>query len=118
MKPYKNLKKIVYYSKRYKKTLTVPCGFWSDGATGAKDIKGPHPVRVGPDVFYKSRAWLVHDKLCNLGKWNDGSLCTNWQASMVLHDILAKEGRWFRARSWFVGTWLFGGGKARDNSMW
>jgi len=93
-----------YHSKRYDKDVTVPRGYKSDGATGAKDIK--------------SLSWWVHDKLCDSGVFDDGSDCNNLQASMILSDILKSEGRWIRARTWFVATWLFGGGKARDNGMY
>lgn len=93
-----------YTSQRYGKLVVIHPGFRSDGATGAKDIS--------------SLGWWVHDYLCEFGQFSDGSLCTNWQASMILHDILVEEGRWFRARSWFAATWLFGGGKARENGMW
>ena len=99
---------IDYLSPRYGKRVFVAKGTPSDGATDAG------PVSV-PDI--NSRGWWVHDELCKNGVWYDGSKCTNWQASRVLSDILAEEGFWFRARSWFVGTWLFGGGKARDNGM-
>lgn len=95
---------IYYYSARYDKRVTVPMGYESDGATGARDID--------------SLSWWVHDKLCDFGLFDDGTPCNNLQASMILHDILISEGRWFRARSWFVMTWLFGGGLARDNGMY
>ena len=95
---------INYYSKRYDKVVIVPLGYESDGATGAIDIH--------------SEAWWIHDKLCDTGVFEDGTLCTNWQASQVLSDVLRKEGRWIRAQYWFTFTWLFGGGKARDNGMW
>ena len=75
----------------------------SDGATGALDIN--------------SFSWLVHDKICYEGKFSDGSPCNNWQASQVLSDILKDEGKWFRSKTWFVATWLFGGGNARKNGM-
>jgi hypothetical protein len=95
---------ICYFSHRYQKTVTVPVGYESDGATGAIDIY--------------THSWWVHDKLCDTGVFDDGTLCNNWQASQVLSDILQKEGRWIRAQYWFTFTWLFGGGKARDNGMW
>ena len=101
---YYNQREFTYYSKRYNKKITVPKGYKSDGATGAIDIN--------------SKAWWVHDILCEFGKFDDGTPCNNLQASSVLSDILKSEGRWFRARSWFVATWLFGGGKARDNGMY
>lgn len=97
------LENIAYHSTRYQKFITIKAGDKSDGATYAKDI----------DSF----SWLVHDDLCNFGVFEDGSICNNWQASKILSDILKEEGRWFRARSWFIATWLVGGGKARSNGM-
>ena len=92
-----------YFSKRYKKWVALEIDFFSDGATGAIDIF--------------SWAWWVHDKLCNTGKWADGSRLTNWQASWVLADILWSEGRYFRAVYWWFATFLGGGGDARKNGM-
>ena len=101
---YKLQTEILYHSVRYKKMVIVEVGYESDGATGAIDIP--------------SKGWWVHDKLCDTGIFYDGTKCTNWQASMILSDILSQEGRWFRAKTWFITTWLFGGGRARDNGMW
>lgn len=102
---YQVIKDKYYFSDRYNewvriKTTDKPY----DGATGARDIN--------------SFGWLFHDVLTRDGKFDSGALCTNWQASQVLSDILKSEGRWFRSKSWFVATWLFGGGKARKNGMW
>ncbi len=94
-------KKLVYYSKRYNKYITVHKGYQSDGATGAIDIT--------------SDGWWVHDVLCDTGEFDDGTKCTNWQASTILSDILRSEGRWLRAIYWFPATWLFGGGECRKN---
>lgn len=94
---------ICYYSPRYGKTITVPAGRRSDGATGAMDIV--------------TRAWWVHDELCLTGTWNDGTPLSNWQCSQVLQDILTAEGRRFQGSRWFWATWLFGGGQARKNGM-
>ena len=94
---------ISYYSKRYNKTITVRKGYPSDGATGAVDID--------------STAWWVHDVLCDRGTFDDGSECSNWQASMVLRDILWNEGFWVRSITWRPTTWWFGGGEARKNGM-
>lgn len=93
-----------YYSKRYGKSITVPEGFYSDGATCAPDID--------------SDGWWVHDVICRYGKWNDGTRITNWQASMVLHDIMRDEGwaGWW-SRLWRAMTFLIGGGAARKNGM-
>lgn len=94
---------LAYYSKRYDKWVTIKKGDKSDGATSAPDID--------------SWCWLIHDDLCNFGVFEDGSKCNNWQASKILSDILRAEGRWFRSVTWFIGTWLIGGGKARENGM-
>lgn len=100
---YRLLEEISYTSPRYKKTVTVPAGRISDGATGAMDIT--------------SRGWWIHDELCRNGKWDDGMPLTNWQCSQVLQDVLADEGRYWQSKRWFWATWLFGGGKARKNGM-
>jgi hypothetical protein len=107
-KIYKNLKEIKYFSERYQKTVTVPYGYWSDGATGATDLSGDHPCMRGPDKIYTSQAWWVHDILKEFGVWDDGSVCSNWQASWVLKDILKKEGRRVRDFWWFLATLVWG----------
>ena len=91
---YHNPKEIIYISPRYQKRKTVPEGYISDGATGATDIY--------------SNAWWVHDILKDEKTWDDGTACSNAQASFVIYDILVSEGRWFRARTWFVATYLWG----------
>lgn len=100
---YKLNETIAYHSRRYGKTVTVPAGMISDGATGAMDIT--------------SRGWWIHDRLCNTGIWDDGTPLTNWQCSQVLQDVLTEEGRRWQGHRWFWATWLFGGGKARQNGM-
>lgn len=101
---YKVIKAKSYFSKRYNKEIEIkPTDKPYDGATGAMDIN--------------SFGWLFHDVLCRDGKFKDGTKCTNLQASMVLSDILDEEGRWVRSKTWFIATWLFGGGKARKNGM-
>ncbi len=101
---YTTTHEIWYKSKRYGKWIVLEHYFDSDGATGAYDIN--------------SFGWLLHDKLCNEGKFNDSTKCNNWQASKVLSDVLDEENRWFRKHTWFWSTWLFGGGKARKNGMY
>lgn len=108
-------KAISYYSARYQKHVTVPAGYISDGATGAMDIA--------------SRAWWVHDMLCQFGKWDCGTLLSNWQCSQVLQDIMVEESpqkgweryrpssRYWQSKRWFWATWLLGGGEARKNGM-
>ena len=100
---YTLLEDILYHSKRYDKAVICRKGMVSDGATGAIDIA--------------SLSWVVHDQLCNTGLFADGSPCTNLQASFVLHDILEEKGHGVRKYTWFVATWLFGGGRARDNGL-
>lgn len=100
---YRNAMAFTYYSFRYHKHVTVPYLYPSDGATGAIDVC--------------PKAWLVHDVLCDSGVFDDGTQCTNWQASMILSDILKEEGYWIRQFTWLCMTWLFGGGKARENGM-
>lgn len=96
-------KEIVYYSPRYNRTITVPVGFGSDGATGAFDID--------------SESWWVHDKLCKECVWDDGTFATNWQASWVLSDILYNEGRWARAFYWGWTTFIAGCKNCQQNGM-
>lgn len=96
-------KTIVYFSPRYGKTITVEAPYDSDGATGAMDIT--------------SRGWWVHDKLCDTGRWDDGTPLSNWQCSQVLQDIMTEEGRKWQGIRWFWATWLIGGGMARKNGM-
>jgi len=94
----------IYYSKRYNRYITVKKGFYSDGATFATDVK--------------SDAWWVHDVICRYGKWDDGTLIDNWDASTVLGDILYDDGFYFRAIYWWFATYFVGGGAARQNGMW
>jgi hypothetical protein len=100
---YKVINNVAYFSGRYKKWIGAEAGDRSDGATYAKDI----------NTF----AWLFHDELCNDGTFEDGTPCNNLQASAICGDLLAISGRWFRRYTWFVGTWFFGGGEARENGM-
>ena len=92
--------------------VLVPEGYESDGATGF----------LVPDIW--SQCWWVHDWLCDHGHWSDPDSagkpvkCTNWDASRVLGDILRTEGHRCRCHTWRWATWLFGGGKCRENGMW
>ena len=108
---------IEYYSKRYNRTISVPIGRESDGATGAKDLEGPIKCLKDGEPFEASESWWVHDEGCITGKWDDGTPLTNWQLSWVLRDILKSEGHGFRKCTWLFMTFLFGGGKARKNSL-
>lgn len=93
---YEVIEDYYFFSHRYKKGFTIPKGFYSDGATGAIDID--------------SDSWIVHDYICRYAEWEDKTKINNWQASVVLHDILESEGYWFRKYTWFWMTYFFGGG--------
>ncbi len=93
-----------YYSPRYNRSITVPEGFYSDGATWAPDID--------------SDAWWFHDVLCRYGKWDDGTACSRWQASTVLYDIMRRDGFRWLAPWWWAATYLFGGGATRDGKTY
>ena len=92
-----------YYSKRYNRYITIPIGFYSDGATCARDLD--------------TDAWWVHDHICRYAKWDDGTPIDNWTASTVLADILWEDGYKWEAFYWWWGTYLGGGGAARKNGM-
>ena len=94
---------IEYVCPKTGRTLTLYKGYKSDGATGAFDIR--------------SNAWWIHDLICDRGTWDNGDKIKNWEASAILSRLLALEGRPFRAGYWFLCTFAFGGGKARDNGM-
>ncbi len=92
---FQTLEPHTYHSPRYNRDATIPSGFVSDGATGAMDLY--------------TRAWLVHDFLCTQPcRWDDGTECTRWQSSMVLHDCLAEDGFDVRAWPWALATWIAG----------
>ena len=102
-----------YYSERYNRKVYVPWGRESDGATGAIDLHGPVPCLKDGEKYMASLSWWVHDELCLIGHWADGTPVKNWQASMVLRDILKDEGYGFRARTWTWATFFFGGRNLR-----
>ncbi len=116
-----------YYSKRYNRTITLRKRMWSDGATGFIDLgstgfwarvftwlkKKIHKIAHS----FKSAWFFVHDQICNEGMWDDGTLIDNWTASTVAGDILWVDGwRLLSVPVWWA-TYLFGGGKARENGM-
>jgi len=100
---YECIKPCTYYSPRFNRSLTVPLGFFSDGATDAPDID--------------TDAWWFHDVACRYGVWDDGTKIDNFTASTVLGDILWQDKFWFRSVYWWWATYLFGGGAARENGM-
>lgn len=92
---YRVIKDYHYFSKRYQKHIVARVSDKPyDGATGAIDIN--------------SYGWLIHDVVKRDKCFSDGSECSNLQASCILYDILKSEGRWFRARSWYLTTLIWG----------
>lgn len=91
---YESIGDFTYYSKRFKKSIIIPNGFYSDGASGVIDID--------------SNSWWVHDYLVRYRTWSDGTHLSNLEASLVLYEILKEEGRYIRAPLWFVGTLVYG----------
>lgn len=93
-----------YKSPRYYKTITTPFHYISNGADLVKDLI--------PDAFF------THDVGCVKGTWDDGTKMCNRELSFVYFDILRsyKVPLWRCVERWF-GTFLFGGGAARDNGM-
>lgn len=100
---YRSIGSYRYYSARYNRYLTIPHDYPSDGATSAPDID--------------TDAWWFHDRACERGRWDDGVPIDNWTASTILADILWEDGFKVRAVRWWWATYLFGGGKARENGM-
>jgi len=75
---YEVTEQYVYYSKRYNRSIKIPVGFYSDGATDAPDID--------------TDAWIVHDHICRYAEWHDGTPIDNWTASSVLGDWVIFSG--------------------------
>lgn len=101
---YEVIQEYVYYSKRYNRSITIPAGFYTDGATKAPDLEN-------------TDAWIIHDHICRYAVWDDGAPIDNWTASTVLGDILWRDGYKKESFYWWWATYLFGGGAARDNGM-
>jgi len=83
-------KGFTYYSERYGKSITVPKGFKTDGATGVPDLA--------------QEAWEVHDFIFSGGGFDDGTYPTNWQASNIYCDILTEKGFPIRGQIRKYGT--------------
>lgn len=121
------LEPYTYYSKRYDKNIDLERFMKSDGATGFIDIGADRfTARIfnwlrekihGAFARVKSAWFFVHDKICNTGRWSDGTKITNWQASMVAFDILRADGWVILAAPVHFFTFLFGGGEAKKNGM-
>jgi len=102
---YKALNAVRYRSPRFNQYVTVPKGYKSDGATGAVDLE--------------TDAWGFHDVLCDRGTWDDGAELSNFTASIVLFDVLRRDGISLRrSLGWLFMTLWKGGGKCRENGLW
>lgn len=102
---YTCLEEYIYYSPRYRKYITIPFSYPSNGANYVKDLV--------PDAFF------VHDKGCETGEWDDGSKMCNRELSFVYYDILRYHGvPWWRCVVRGIGTFLGGGGVAKENGWW
>ena len=93
-----------FSTTRYNRHLTIKAGFYSDGATGARDLQN-------------TDAWVIHDHICRYAVWDDGAPIDNWTASTVLADELWQDGYKLEAFYWWWATYLLGGGAARKNGM-
>ena len=103
---YKLNKSHLYYSPRYKASITLPAGMESDGATGL----------FIPDLM--SESWWVHDRICDYPFFDDHRKITAIQAATILSDILKAEGRVIRSYLWKYATFFFGCTKTRQNGWW
>ena len=93
-RPYVCMENFDYFNLRYGKHITGKKGDRSDGATWAIDIR--------------SLGWWVHDKVKVTEIWEDGTACSNWQASWVIYDILWAEKKRLRAVGWGIATFVWG----------
>ncbi|MFA5026409.1 MAG: hypothetical protein WC713_00905 [Candidatus Methylomirabilota bacterium] len=89
-KGYEVLATMRYWSPRYKKWITAPWKMIYDGSTGVPDL-----LTAGP---------VYHDVVCHWKSFDDGTPCSNLQASFIIHDVMKDEGRWGRCKGYFVGT--------------
>jgi hypothetical protein len=99
-----------YWSARYKEYIKAESGFKWNGADWVDDLED--------DEGEMSDGPLFHDVVCRFAVWSDGTPISNWQASMILRDILSAEGRSLRKRTWFWMTFLFGGSHIKKKSGW
>ncbi|MFT5728759.1 MAG: hypothetical protein ACI8PB_002915 [Desulforhopalus sp.] len=125
---YQRLTELVYYSSMFNRYITIPAGRKSDGATGARDLGVKESGWRGVWAKFvqnilksygnvETEAWWVHDELCLTGAWDDGTKISNFICSTVVAVELQKDGYTKEAIYWWFATFLFGGGKARNNGL-
>ena len=61
-------------------------------------------------------AWYGHDDICNTGMIG-GRRVSNFTASLCLSLLLWKDGYRAEAFTWFLPTFIGGGGEAKKNGM-
>ena len=83
-----------YFSKRYKRRLSMSVDDEFDGATFYFDL----------DSWF----WPWHDIAKRDSKWSDGTHLSNFKSSVVAFDILWSEKRYIHAPIVFTGTLLWG----------
>ena len=66
-----------YHYKLGEHSLLVPTNFLTNGCTG------------GPDVGI---SWIYHDYLYGTHRFTSGQVCTRYQADLIMHQILDREG--------------------------
>lgn len=106
----------------------IPKGRLSDGATSARDLGAPergwrrHWAKVVGWMMRSPRekitdAWFVHDEICLTGCVGHDKKVSNFYASTVLSLLLWRDGYKVEAFTWFLPTFLHGGGKCRENGF-
>jgi hypothetical protein len=83
-----------YFSKRYKKRLSINVSEEFNGA----------------DFYFDLNSWFWpwHDVAKRDRKWSDGTHLSNFKASVIAFDILISENRYIHAPIVFTGTLLWG----------
>ena len=93
---------VFYWFNR--KTITVPGLFRTDGATMVQDLV--------------ALAWHIHDYICKVPYWDDGTPISNLRASWIYRSILRWHGKKVRSKIRFIGTFLFGGKEIKKQVGW
>ena len=93
---------VFYWLNR--KTFTIRGLFRTNGADKVKDLI---PL-----------AWHIHDAICKVPYWDDGTPITNFKASWIYRSILRWNGIKVRAVGRFVFTFLFGGKTIKKQAGW
>lgn len=128
---------ISVYFRTFNRTKTLKHPFYSDGATGARDLgaeeKGWRKLWAKiieyllATYFGKyieivhgvtTLAWLLHDGFCDDPYWDDGTPISNFLASVIISAILYQDGYKVESILWFFATFLFGGKEIKKQVGW